>query len=383
MQRKITIASPLLLLLLTVSLFINFVPVKALPTDLYNVFALKEYKQLSATNPEYTFSKSTSSVLQAMSTDPAKGDAYVLMPFDKSYLNGKKLHVYWRWYSDLSGGYPVQLAKLFVVDHNHNRSRIDEAEFDTAGDTEHPIIDYTYTTACTYGAICNGGWISWRTDTSGTLDLSSFTSYVVSVIIKTADPWTSYTTGIQVDYLQVLDASNNVLTEYHFTGSIFMERTDTHYDYGLIRKPSCVLWGTTDYDDSGGENERASSEGVSDYIRGLFYDTYKYQYLEDYFGEYTQPNYVYSSVEYSETYYDFSVFFYKGHFWKTEDTGDCGIPGCTYYHRGVVDDEGYGGDPVEVMKDYYLHDNINEGKSAAHKTRGTHDFVFLWACMVM
>lgn len=376
----------LLFLLLTVTLFLNVVPVKGASTTLYDVFALKEYKQWSSYSPQYTFSKSSSSILQVISTDAGFGDAYVYMPIDRDYLNGKKLRIYWHWYLDWSGT-SYTLAQLYVVDHEHNRKLDNSVEFRTQGDIEHPISDYTNTLACSYTATCNGGWVDWTTDTSSVLNLNGFSSAIVSIIIKTYDPWIADTTGLQVDYLQVLDSSNNVLNEYHFTGSVFMEETGGYYDYGLIRKPSCVLWGTTDYPEDSfppgydNNDELWLSEQVSDYIYDLFYSTGKYPYLQDYWGDNTEPNTVYSNVEYCEEYYDYSVFFYKGHFWQTQSGGVCGVPGCSYLHRGVVDDEGYGVDPVEAIKDYLLYDNVDDGKSAAHKTRGTHDFVFLWACM--
>jgi hypothetical protein len=379
---KRLITSLLLLLLLLTSLFITILPVEAAPTTLYDVGAIKEYKQWSAYNPAYTASKSSSSVVQLMSTDGGLGDAYIMIPFERDYLNGKKLQVSWRWYLDYSSNY-YTLAEMYVVDHENNRHLENSGEFSTQSDAQHPVTDYNYVTACSYGATCNGDWISWRTDTSSTLSLSGFSSNVVSVMIRAVDYWTADTTGLEVDYLKVLDSNDNVLHTYDFTyyENVFMEQTNTNYDYGLLRKPSFVHWGTTDYTpDSGGDDELSASGDISDYICDLFSATNKYPYLENYWAD-TQPDYVYSSAQYSEAYYDYSIIFYKGHYWLTGQQGICGIPGCTFYHRGVVDNEGYSTQPVGVITDHYLHYNVNEGKNDGGKWRGTHDFVFLWACM--
>ncbi|MCW4003488.1 MAG: hypothetical protein NWE95_06215 [Candidatus Bathyarchaeota archaeon] len=288
----------------------------------------------------------------------------------------------WRWYLDWSNNY-YTLAELYVVDHEHNRRLENSGEFRTQSDAQHPVTDYNYIPACSYGAICNGSWIDWRTDTSSTLSLSSFSSNVVTVMIRAVDYWIADTTGLEVDYIKVLDSNNNVLHTYDFTyyENVFMEKTSGYYDYGLLRKPSFVHWGTQDYlDDSGGYDEWWASGAISDYICDLFSATNKYPYLENYWDS-TQPNDVYSSAQYSETYYDYSIIFYKGHFWLTGQQGICGNPTCTFYHRGVVDNEGYSVQPVGVIMDYWLHYYVNEGKDDGNKWRGTHDFVFLWACM--
>jgi hypothetical protein len=377
LQKTATICLLLLLLLVT-SPFMVINPVKATPTDLYDVFSAKEYKQWSSYNPSYTFSKSSSSVLQAMSTDAGNGDAYIMMSFDRDYLDGKKLQIYWRWYLDWTNAY-YTLSEVYVVDHNHSRRLMNSGEFRTEGGAQIPVTDYNYITACSYGATCNGGWIDWDTDTSPVLDLSGFYSDIVTVMIKAYDPWIADTTGLQIDYLRVLDSSDTVLKEYHFTGNVFMEQTSTYYDYGLIRNPTMVSWGTTDYpEESGGDDEKNLSGDVSSYVYDLFYGTGKYLYCEDYWGANTQPSYVYTSAEYSETYYDYSVIIYKGHYWWAQDENDCGT-GCSDHHWGIADNEGYpGGD---FIKDYYIHRNIDDGKDTSHKTRGTHDLVFLWSCV--
>ncbi|MCW4006861.1 MAG: hypothetical protein NWF04_09785 [Candidatus Bathyarchaeota archaeon] len=318
--------------------------------------------------------------MQAMSTQSGLGDAYVYLHIDKDYLDGKKLRVYWQWYLDRSGTSHT-LNQLYVVDHEHDRKLINSGEFRTQSDAEHPVTDYTYITACSYTATCNGGWVGWRSDTSGVLDLSGFSSDVVSVMIKNVDPWVAYTAGLQVYYVQVLDSGNNVLKDYRFTGNVFMEETGTYYDYGLIREPNMISWGTTDYPNaSGGADELNLSGNVSEYVCGLFDSTGVYD-VEDNWGASTQPGTVYSSIEDSEADYDYSVILYKGHFWQASSPGDCGTYGCDIYHWGVADNEGYTGGTWEFIKDYNVYSSVVDGKDDADKTRGTHDFIFLWSCL--
>ena len=377
MQRKVATLSLLVLLLLLVSLFIEIAPVKAAPNDLYDIFALKEYKQYSSYSPQYTFSKSSSSVLQMMSNDPGLGNAYAFMPIDKSYLHGKKLRISWRWYLDWSGT-SYTLSHLYVVNKEYNRKLINSGEFRTQSDIEHPISDYTNTLACSYTATCNGGWISWRTDTSNVLDLSSFSSSIVSIVIKARDPWIADTTGLQVDYLQILDSNNNVLKEYHFTSDVFMERTGTYYDHGLVRKPSFISYGMEDYgngDDAPG-NEKYLSQQVSNYICSVFSATGKYPsgYLTNAWGTLTTNGYANSYTSYSEQVADYSAVFYKGHISFLGK--NCGYSGCTISHYGVWSRYG----SWTPIKDYEIGAQVDFGRNAKGRFYGTHDFVFIWAC---
>lgn len=359
------------------SLFIGIVPVKAASNDLYDVFALKEYKQWSAYNPQYTFSKSSGSVLRMMSNDPGLGNAYAFMPIDRDYLNGKKLRVYWHWYLDYSGP-SYTLAELYVVDHEHNRKRIDSGEFRTQGDAQHPVSDYNNILACSYSATSNGGWVNWRTDTSTTLNLAGFSSSVVTVMIRAVDYWIADTTGLEIDYLQILDSSNNVLKEYHFTSDVFMERTGTYYDYGLVRKPSFISYGMEEYGsgDDAPDNEQYLSYQVSNYICSVFYDTGKYPsgYLQNAWGYLTTNSYANSYTSYSEQVADYSAVFYKGHIAFLG--ASCGYSGCTFSHYGV-----WGRYSASTpLKDYELGNAVNFGRNAKNRFYGTHDFVFIWAC---
>lgn len=373
----------MLLLSLLASLFIGIAPVKADSTDLYSTEALKEYKQWNAYTPAYTFSKDSGSVLQAMSTDNGLGDAYIFMPFDRSYLDGKKLRVYWQWYYDYYGD-PVTLAELYVVDHELNRRLINDDEFRTTVDNvQHPISDYNSVLACSYPATSNGGWIGWREDTSGILNLSGFSSSTVSVVIRAVDYWTADTTGLQVCRIQVLDSSNNVLKTCYFVGSVIMDQLNTYFDYGLLRTPSMTSYGTLWYPaDYGGDAERTMSGAVSAYITTEFANTGKYNPCIDDWGDRndgTYPDTVYYNTYANEIVCDYSLVIYKGHYWRNDSAGGCGTPDCDVNHWGVVDINGYA--TLDPITDYELFASVQAAKTVTSHTRGTHDFVFLWSCV--
>jgi len=370
---KTRIAICVLLLLFSLFTTVSILPVQAIP-PLLDVFALKEYKQWSSYNPSYTFSKSSDSVLRMMSTQSGLADAYAFMHIEKNYLNGKKLRISWRWYYDYPND-PVTLARVYVVNNVHNRKLENSGEFWTQGDVEHPVADYTSINPLSYAATSNGGWISWSTDTSAVLDLSGFSSSAVTIMIKTIDPWVQDTTGLEVDYLQILDSNNNVLRTYHFTDLVCMDKTGGYYDYGLLRKPTSMLYGTRNYagmDAPTGECDLSGA--VAAYVYTLFYNTGKYSYLANSWGANTQPSTVYATTDSTERYYDYSAVFYKGHIWLFGSWCDHD-PGCSLEHFGIWNDDG-----TQGIADYDIDDEVIEVINANGKFAGTHDFVFIWAC---
>jgi hypothetical protein len=179
---------------------------------------------------------------------------------------------------------------------------------------------------------------------------------------------------MEIDYLQILDSSNNVLKEYHFTGSIFMDQTGTYYDYGLIRSPTSILYGTRNYEGMNApEGECWLSGEVSNYVYDLFAGTGKYLYLQNNWGSNTQPSTVYSRTDTTERYYDYSAVFYKGHIWIFGN--NCDHPDCPLMHWGLWNDDG-----TQGIADYDIDDEVIEVMDALNKFAGTHDFVFIWAC---
>lgn len=167
------------------------------------------------------------------------------MHIDRDYLNGHKLRIYWRWYLDYSSAF-YTLANVYVVNNVNNRKLEASGEFSTYSDAEHPVTDFTYTTTCSLSETCNGGWINWRTDTSSVLNLNGWNSKV-TIMIKSVDPWIANTVGLEIDYLQILDSNNNVVRQYDFTDKVCMEKTGGYYDYGQLRNPTSLLYGTRDY----------------------------------------------------------------------------------------------------------------------------------------
>jgi len=150
------------------------------------------------------------------------------------------------------------------------------------------------------------------------------------------------------------------------------EEEDTWYSFAFL------IWGTQNYLNStnyftiNGEDywtnnatELILSENVSDYIYDLVYDTKRYAYAKNFWGDATQQDWVYNRTEHCEKNYNYTAIFYKGHSFSNDTMGD------GYTHWFIYDNES------GIVTDRILDKDIYASMSTC-----THDFVFLWTCFV-
>ncbi|MFZ2097979.1 MAG: DUF2341 domain-containing protein, partial [Anaerolineales bacterium] len=136
------------------------------------------------------------------------------------------------------------------------------------------------------------------------------------------------------------------------------------------RNYASLIWGTGYYDGFPA-GELQESQAVCASIYSYFYNTKRYNKLNNYFGVATQPYCFYNNISYCEVNKEFATLFYKGH---VISGIDCGVPGCQFDHYGVYDWEGTGWpDPGNYIMDYEIY-------SATGGSTEKFDFVFLWAC---
>jgi hypothetical protein len=207
-----------------------------------DLFQLREHDMYASYNPDFTFGKSASSVLQINSTGGSVGDGYAFIIANKTFLNGKNISISARVYE--TSGLDHNILQVYVVDHAHLRTRT-TGEFTDNDNTEHPIADYTNVITNSIYASDN----NWYTNTSTTLNLNSFTSDYITILITLHDGWTGEALRGEIDWLKILDSAGNTLYNYDFGNSVVMEQTGTLRDYGLYRKyvspePSHGAWGS-------------------------------------------------------------------------------------------------------------------------------------------
>ena len=211
-----------------------------------DLWQLREYDFYSAYNPDVTFSKTSATVINMSHTTLALGRGYIFTHALRTYLHGKKIRIYWRaYYSSMASA--DEFAGVYVINNPHQRWKT-TGEFADNDNTEHPITDYTKT-LLVWIPRPNSTWGAWTTSTSGVIDLSAFSSDFVTLLIRHYDNWNTQSVQVEVDYFQILDASNNILKEYHFLNSVKMEQTGGLRDYGLYRKdvspePEHGFWGS-------------------------------------------------------------------------------------------------------------------------------------------
>jgi len=191
----------------------------------------------SSGNPDVRFSKPDATILRIDSYtggSGSRGMGYVFLNIPRSDLNGKKLRIRWNVYYTYPDSRDLKLGTLYVFNAAFDRK--DMTSYFKPGQSREPMLDYTHIEAMHYpGPKGRSGWLGWRTDTSGVLSLSGWSSDYVTVLIKLTDWWSGQRVIVDIDYLQILDSSNNVLKTFHFTGSVSMEQTGTYNDYGVCK----------------------------------------------------------------------------------------------------------------------------------------------------
>jgi len=185
------------------------------------IWQVREHKTYDAYNPDITFSKPTNTTIRIYSTSSSIGAGYLFIVAPKSHLHGKKIQICWQ----LSTDGTTEESDVYILDAEFHRESVPSASY---------IIVF--------------GRRSSSIETSGVLDLSSFTSDYVTLIIRQRDLWDGDYFTLDVDWLKILDANDNVLFTYDFEEALIMEVTGTYNDYGIVRKyvepePSHGAWG--------------------------------------------------------------------------------------------------------------------------------------------
>jgi hypothetical protein len=210
---------------------------------LMDFFQLREHQTSTGYYPKILFTKPSSSIIRIDSyTNPdsfGEGAVFIIMP--KNYLDGKRVRVYWNVYYSFNDYRDLQLGAIYVLDTELKRFQslpigTIEGQFRNIQVVHYP------------GPLGRSGWLGWITSTSNVLNLSSFASDYVTLLIRLIDWWVGQQVIVDVDYLQILDQNGNVLLTYHFVNSIIMEQQTTYEDYGLYRKyvnpePVQGIWG--------------------------------------------------------------------------------------------------------------------------------------------
>jgi hypothetical protein len=178
----------------------------------------REHKSYASYNPNMTFNKKDATRPQCTSDSSGYGDLYMIKDFDRTWLNAKKIKI--TWAADL--GYSGSAFKV----------QIDDGVYDVSSDADFPS-----------GAARHSGTFAETTETTAALNLSGGNQTRATVLIWVHDAWATQQFRFNVDKIQILDASDNVLLEDDFTAVVTMERTGTTGDYGYISVDQITITG--------------------------------------------------------------------------------------------------------------------------------------------
>lgn len=203
------------------------------------IIQLREFDKSKNYAPKIFFKKPSPSVLRIDSSSGGSsslGRGYVFFSYPREELNGKRLLIRWNEYYSRADSRELKLTTLYVFDALF--SRTDMSSYFKPDQNREPIFDYTHIQVMYYpGPSGRSGWLGWREDLSEPLNLSSWQSEYVTVLVSLKDSWTGSRVMADIDYIQIIDESGVPLDSYDFTGEITMEVTGTYNDYGHCSEP--------------------------------------------------------------------------------------------------------------------------------------------------
>jgi len=238
-MKNVTIAvcvlSILMLFLPTLSAFVP--KAHASITSAQSDWQLREGKWYSSFPPNYSFSTPQPSILRVESTFLGAGGGYVFAVFNRADLDHKKLQVAWNVYWSNSDPRDLVLTVLEIFDQPFDRK--DLSNYFAENIMFYPPY-WNITCSCREALWYPGplgapaGWLGWRTDTTEVLDLSSWTSDKVTVLLGVRDASLGDLGMADLDWFKVLDSNDNEIYSYDFDVSVVMEVTNTYHDCGVL-----------------------------------------------------------------------------------------------------------------------------------------------------
>jgi hypothetical protein len=195
---------------------------------------LREMNWYAPINPDVIFSSPEPSILRIESSYPSVGSGYIFTHFRRADLDGKTLQVRWNEFYSYPDERDFKILWLCVFDKVFTRSEM--TNYFAEDRNREPMMDTTNIFAAFYPGPLGApaGWYGWRVDTSGTLDLSSWTSEYVTVLLRLGDSWAMQTSIGEFDWIRILDGQGNEVYSYDFNGSPLMEVTGTYNDFGTF-----------------------------------------------------------------------------------------------------------------------------------------------------
>ena len=185
--------------------------------------SLREHKNYAAYNPNWVYSKPSSSKIRGTSSTPALGRSYFFVNVSREWLHGKYIRITWR------GDYtaPTWGTQVYIYDGAYNRASDVDFPFDSG-----LLIKGN---GLLQQGLMRTGDFSMRTE-EFQVDVSGGSEDMVMIAIQSNDSWSGASGYYEVEVLEINSGPGGVGTLYHepFKAAINMERTGTFGDYGYI-----------------------------------------------------------------------------------------------------------------------------------------------------
>jgi hypothetical protein len=193
-------------------------------------WGLREHKPSGSYSPAVTFGKTDATRVYGDSTSVSMAYWYILKPFLRSWLNGKKFRITWATTSSYASmQFDVKIYDGFY-DYKSDTDFPDGGAIPTKGNGLLQTIESLLGTQAEH-------------TTTQTVNVSGGSQEYSTIFISGYDAWSAQSGQDRVHYIAILDASDNILDAEEFEGSVVMERTGTTKDYGYIGIDAIVIAG--------------------------------------------------------------------------------------------------------------------------------------------
>lgn len=186
---------------------------------------IREHKIYAAWNPNWVYTKATSSILRGTTNDPALGRSHFVVNVSRAWIQGKYVRITWQGNYDAGAG--SWGTRVVIYDGSYNVGS--DVDFPSGSG---PLIKGN---GLLQTGLTKSGSFGMQTN-EFQVDVSGGSEDMVSIMVYSNDSWNTFEGWYQVEALEINTGAGGAGTLYRekFDAAIVMERTGTTGDYGYI-----------------------------------------------------------------------------------------------------------------------------------------------------
>ena len=186
-------------------------------------FSLREHKHYADYSPNFTFSKSTATIVRTTTTNASLGSGYFFVVIPRTWLHGRYIRWRWQGYGSLSRS----TFNVYIYDGAYDRTS---------------AVDFPLGAAI---ALKGNGLLQTLDTNTGTFAMETVdvqanvaggSEDYCTLMFRLSDAWSAHNFWLQLDWVEINDGAGGSGPRYNeqFTDAVNREVTGTLGDYGYI-----------------------------------------------------------------------------------------------------------------------------------------------------